>query len=264
MRILSDARIDFLRTHYAEKPAEAPLFGYSTVRDFCASYDSLPELATAQGDLKDVQRPWAVKTILSHVPIGAHVVEIGAGEPLVAQALLDLGYRVTIVDPYDGSGQGPESYDEFVRDYPGITFVRTRFGPRALDVSVGQPQAVYSVSVLEHVGDIGLESIFAGIAEVLAPGGLSLHCYDFIVAGNGSAYNQDLAAGVGAHQARLQGVDPVRASAVYGRVTRSIRTDLDAYFLSAGAHNMWRGTIPYDDFPYRRVASLTTAARRNA
>src|SRR5207247_1433648 len=43
---------------YAVKPAR---LSYATVRDYCESVDHLPLLATASRDLKDVQRPWALK-----------------------------------------------------------------------------------------------------------------------------------------------------------------------------------------------------------
>ena len=264
MQILSEERIALARAHYAAAPAPAPLFGYTTTRDFCDSADVLPELSSAQGDLKDAQRPWAVKTILSHVPAGAYLVELGAGEPLVAQTLVDLGYRVTIVDPYDGSGHGPTAFDEYVRTYPAVTFVRSNFGPGVLDVGGGKADAVYSISVLEHVGDEGLAAVFAGIDEVLAAGGASLHCYDYIVEGNGSAYNQSLADALAAAQCLIQGYGELRGGAAYQRVIEGMRTDLDTYYLSAAGHNRWRGAIPYDQFPYRRVASFTTFATRRA
>src|SRR3954470_17816750 len=73
---------------------------YATVKDYCDSFDHLRPLATANADLKDVQRPWVLKAILSRVPRGGRVLEIGAGEPFVADILERLGYEVSIVDPY--------------------------------------------------------------------------------------------------------------------------------------------------------------------
>ena len=61
----------------------------------------------ANGDLKDVQRPWVLKAIVGAVPPGSRLLEIGAGEPLVAELLARLGYDVTVVDPYDGRDRGP-------------------------------------------------------------------------------------------------------------------------------------------------------------
>src|SRR5207237_9228617 len=39
---------------------------YATVRDFCESADELPQITALDGDLKNVQRPWAAKTILAN------------------------------------------------------------------------------------------------------------------------------------------------------------------------------------------------------
>ena len=95
--------------------------------DYCDSYDHLPALATEAHDLKDCQRPWTFKTILGAVPYGGRLLEIGAGEPIVAELLSCLGYIVSVVDPYDGSGNGPMDYERFRRQYPGIHFVRGLF-----------------------------------------------------------------------------------------------------------------------------------------
>ena len=86
------------------------------MRDFCDSFDHLHPIATANGDLKDNQRPWALKAILSVIPPGSRVLEIGAGEPFIADILDRLGYEVWIVDPYDGTGNGPREYERFRRE----------------------------------------------------------------------------------------------------------------------------------------------------
>ena len=41
---------------------------YATVRDYCESLDELPQITALDGDLKNVQRPWAVKAMLANVP----------------------------------------------------------------------------------------------------------------------------------------------------------------------------------------------------
>ena len=71
----------------------APPLSYGTVQDYCDSYDHLPALATEAHDLKDCQRPWTFKTILGAVPYGGRLLEIGAGEPIVAELLSCLGYN---------------------------------------------------------------------------------------------------------------------------------------------------------------------------
>ena len=102
---------------------------YGTVRDLADSLDNLGGLARASGDMKDLQRCWMVKAVLGTVEPGGQLIEIGAGEPLVAGLLTRLGYSVTVVDPYDGSDQGPVEFERFQRDYPEVDFIRDRFPP---------------------------------------------------------------------------------------------------------------------------------------
>ena len=52
---------------------------YATVRDYCESRDELPQITPTDGDLKNVQRPWAVKAILANLTPPARVLEIGGG-----------------------------------------------------------------------------------------------------------------------------------------------------------------------------------------
>src|SRR4051794_19670161 len=56
---------------------------YATVRDYCESVDHLPQVTPLDGDLKNVQRPWAIKAILANLPPPARLLEIGGGEPIV-------------------------------------------------------------------------------------------------------------------------------------------------------------------------------------
>jgi len=52
------------------------------------------------------------------------LLEIGAGEPLIADLLDRLGYEVCVADPYDGSGNGPQQYEQFRSDYPTLKLIR--------------------------------------------------------------------------------------------------------------------------------------------
>ena len=69
-------------------------------RDYCDSFDHLQPLATLNGDLKDLQRPWMLKAVLGAARgRRGRLLEIGAGEPFVADLLRRLGHEVWIVDP---------------------------------------------------------------------------------------------------------------------------------------------------------------------
>ena len=126
-----------------------PRLSYATVRDYCDSADRLPRLAFANRDMKDVQRPWTLKAVVGTLRPGARLLEIGAGEPVVAELLARLGYDVTVIDPYDGRDRGPDDVETMKAAYPRLRFVQGLFPG---DVPAGERyDGIYSISVLEHV-----------------------------------------------------------------------------------------------------------------
>lgn len=226
----------------------SPILGYGTVRDFCDSLDHLRDLASCSGDLKDLQRPWMIKAILGSLPRGSRLVEIGAGHPYVAALLTRLGYDVTIVDPYDGSGNGPREYEYFSSSCPDIRFVRAAFSDETPGLEPARYDAIYSISVLEHVPLDALPGLCAGIRKFLLPSGRTIHAIDHVLKGKNDRYHAEH---LGTLLANL-GLSPPRLEPVL----EAARDDVDTYFLSAEGHNRWRGTTPYDQFPMRRVISV--------
>jgi 2-polyprenyl-3-methyl-5-hydroxy-6-metoxy-1,4-benzoquinol methylase len=230
------------------KSFRAPVLGYATVGDYCDSFDHLRPLATRNGDLKDVQRPWMLKAILGSLSTGARLLEIGAGEPVVAHMLVSFGYDVTVVDPYDGSGNGPIEFQSYVSKYPQIKFVRNQFSDLLSDITPASFDCIYSISVLEHVPDVDLDRLFAGIKLFLTPSGVSIHAIDHVLKGEGDGeHHRRLRLMVG-----LAGIDLTELDRILGRLSE----DTDTYFLSAEGHNRWRGATLYDDFPMRRCVSV--------
>ena len=249
--LFPDDRLWELEDRYRDSFEVEPL-SYGTVRDLADSLDNLGGLARANGDMKDLQRCWVLKAVLGTVEEGAHLVEIGAGEPLVANLLTKLGHRVTVIDPYDGSGQGPREFERFRTAYPDVEFIRERFPPSAaLPADVA---CVFSVSVLEHIDRDDIADVIGAAAELVAPGGCSIHAIDHVVAGWGSD----------AHLERLEEI--VKRSGLevdrLHELIEELRADPDAYFVSAETHERWRGALPYDDYPMRRIASIGLVSRR--
>jgi len=248
---ISDSELWPLRELYAGAGDLDPI-GYATVRDFADSTETMPGLATASGDMKNAQRCWMVKAVLASVPNGGRLVEIGAGEPLVAGLLSRLGYEVVVVDPYDGSGNGPREYGRFTKAYPDLRFVRDQFPPaQALG---GGFDCVYSISVLEHVPLEAVGGVIAGAAEVLRErGGCSIHAVDHVLAGWGAD----------SHRAGLEQI--VAASELDGeelaRKIAEMELDPETYLVSAEAHNQWRGAVPYESYPMRRIGSVNLFRR---
>lgn len=246
----SSERLAELKQRYSVAP-QPPLLSYGTVPDYCDSMDHLPELTTIQRDMKDLQRPWTFKTLLRTIPAGGRLLEIGAGEPHVAALLTRCGYEVWVVDPYDGSGRGPTEFEEFKSRYPGVHFIRDQFGTHLSEIKPAQFDCVYSISVLEHIPHKPLEDVLAATHRALRPRGWSIHAIDHVHMGKGSAYHlrtlEIILGGHGMEQGLLR------------NLLASVDSDVDAYFLSAESHNLWRGRMRYDEFPMRRVVSIHLA-----
>jgi hypothetical protein len=232
---------------------------YATVRDFCESVDELPQIAPLDGDLKNVQRPWAAKAILANVPPPARLLEIGGGEPIVSGFLSELGYDVTLVDPYDGFGNGPTDYQRYVEQFPHVKIVREYFRPGLPGLAPHSFDAIFSISVLEHIPPDSLPACFDAVAEFLSPTGVSIHCFDFILQGHGDAHDLVVAQRILAEQKRVTGAPD---DLPFDELLQRLRADVETFFLSPQGHHRWRRGQAYPVFPFRKVVSLQTVARR--
>jgi SAM-dependent methyltransferase len=258
----------FLKSEASAEPIIAQFSGvsrpagtsYATVRDYCESLDELPAITGTDGDLKNVQRPWAAKTVLAHRPPPARLLEIGGGEPIISGLLSELGYDVTLVDPYDGFGNGPTDYEHYREQFPHVKIVREYFRPGLPALRPKSFDAIFSVSVLEHIRPEALRICFDAIAEFLAPGGASIHCFDFILQGHGDAYDFANAQRILAEQKRITAPSPATS---FEALLERLRSDVETYFLSAQGHHQWRGGRVYSEFPFRKVVSIQTVEFRS-
>jgi glycosyltransferase involved in cell wall biosynthesis len=223
-----------------------PRLGYATVRDYCDSADRLPLLAAANGDMKDVQRPWVLKAIVGTMRPGARLLEIGAGQPLVAELLTRAGYDVTIVDPYDGRDRGPSDFEGLAAAHPKLRFIRGLF-PEAVPPRE-RFDCVYSISVLEHLPAEAIVETCAGIRRLLEDGGYTIHAVDHVQLGPGDSD----------HRTRLARITSSLglAEEELDNVLALLTRDPETYFLSAESHNRWRARAPYEEFPMRRCVSI--------
>ena len=239
--------------------APASETSYATVRDYCDSVDHLPQIAPTDGDLKNVQRPWAVKALLRSVPPPARILEVGGGEPIVSGFLNELGYDTTLVDPYDGAGNGPTDYDRYVELFPNVKIVRGYFEHLMQAFRQASFDAIFSISVLEHLPIEAAANCFRAIGEGLSPGGVSIHCFDFVLQGAGQEHDWAIARHILQQQAQLE--NGLHDTALEDLIDR-LKTDLETFYLSPQGHHLWRGGRPYEDFPFRKVVSLQTIAFR--
>ena len=251
MRVVPDAELWPLLERY-EGCFGCPPISYGTARDMADSAAALAGLAGASFDMKGLQRCWAVKAILGNVKRGSRLLEIGAGEPLVAGLLSRLGYEVTVVDPYDGSGNGPREHRVFTDEYRDLRFVREQFPPReTLEPGFA---GVYSISVLEHVPGSKLDAVVGEAEALLADGGCQIHAVDHVLAGWGAEDHLD---GLRRLVAALA-IPAERLTEALGEAER----DPETYFVSAEAHNLWRGALAYDDYRMRRIISINLVTRK--
>jgi Methyltransferase domain len=260
--LLSDEQRDLLIGRY-QGLFQVPELGYATVKDYCDSCDHLTYLSNYQGDLKDFERPWTVKAVLGLCPPGAKLLEIGAGEPLVAQILSELGYDVTVVDPYEGAGGGPTEYDQFRRIYTGVKILRGQMGANLPDLQRNSFDCIYSISVLEHISGANLATLFQGIRSFLKQRGSSLHSIDHVTAGHDSEFHRQNLADILGHQSKLRGQDNKTVAAPLKDLEEHMREDLDTYYLAPSGHNLWRGGRPYHEFPFRRVTAILSSSHLN-
>lgn len=230
--------------------------GYGTVRDYCDSVDHIPIVSRRQRDLKDLQRPWMIKAILGLCHPGARLLEIGGGEPLSAQILSELGYKVTIVDPYDGSGNGPSDFYRFRTDFPAIRFFRSRLTAASVGLQPSSFDCIFSISVLEHIPEPDLAALFSGIRKFLRPGALSIHAVDYVLDGKLELFHREQLISIHCYQGNLQDDPPPSLLREHAELMTRIRLDADVYFLGPEGHNLWRGTVEYGEYPYQKVTSI--------
>ncbi|MGO4441176.1 glycosyltransferase [Rhizobium sp. RAF56] len=226
---------------------------YATVRDYSDGVDNLPALAAINQDLKDAQRPWILKAIIGAIPRGARLLEIGAGDPWVADLLVRLGYEVVIVDPYDGRDRGPAEFERIKNQFPNITFLRGLFPDALSELANAEFDCIYSISVLEHLPLEAVAPVFAGITKhTRTKDSPTIHAVDHVLLGNGAEE----------HFIRLKKMVECLGFPEHSLrdMLANLQEDPDTYFLSAEAHNRWRGLVPYDEFPMRRCVSIQLCA----
>jgi SAM-dependent methyltransferase len=189
------------------------------------------------------------------------LLEIGAGQPLVAACLAELGYQVIVVDPYDGSGGGPTEFDRFVQLYPSVQILRRTFQAELPELAKQTFDGIYSISVLEHIPAPELAAIINAISSYLRPGGWVFHSIDCVIEGASAAYHIEQCKRITAHHNTLMEGMAVDTGDIVKLFERA-RHDLETCYLSAAGHNLWRGAQPYETFPFRKVLSFQFATNR--
>ncbi|AGW15246.1 hypothetical protein DGI_4032 (plasmid) [Megalodesulfovibrio gigas DSM 1382 = ATCC 19364] len=212
------------------------------------------------GRLKDVQRPLAYQVVRQFCPEGAKVLEIGAGVPLVMEALrVSHGCQCTVADKYLGKGRGPVDAAKINQSFPDIEFIDTyvgEFDPRLREDSF---DAVISVSVVEHMAHSELAAFHEDCVRVVKPGGIIFHAVDVSI--DGPADQDELIALLRnfIEHPRLTALAPDRMQTL-----EQARMDPAVFTLSPTMWRRWRQLAPpeFDFSVYRRIASLNIGMRK--
>ncbi|MCL2792119.1 MAG: class I SAM-dependent methyltransferase [Spirochaetaceae bacterium] len=228
---------------------------YGKVEDYCDSMDNIRCLTDIHKDLKDVQRPWIFKAILSLLPVGSKLLEIGAGEPLIANMLSKLGYDVYVIDPYDGTGNGPVEYENFVQRYPDVKIIRKYFTTNMSEFKENEFDCIFSVSVLEHISNEDFPVFFDAVKKYLKQDGYTIHAIDHIQRGLGDEESRKkmklICSEIHLDEKELESV------------LKKSDEDTETFYLSAYGFNLWRRGVLYKDFPMRRFISVNLCSKMN-
>ncbi len=126
--------------------------------------------------LKSAQDAMALKFLEDHVSpaAGARIGEVGGGDSRILPILSDRGNNCFNFEPFAGEHGGPAKEVAI----QGVENVRTLVGESDGSFAAGTLDAVFSVSVVEHVLPDGLGPFFQDCHRLLKPGGFMVHLID--------------------------------------------------------------------------------------
>lgn len=131
-------------------------------------------VAKGAHNLKHVQDAWVLALLGDWR--GKRIAEVGGGLSRVLDVLKKHN-ECWNIDKFEGAGNGPEGLPKV----PGVTIVPAYLGEFDRRLADGYFDAVFSVSVVEHVQIEQLPEFFRDCARILRPGGLLLHAIDLYV-----------------------------------------------------------------------------------
>ena len=144
-----------------------------------------------------------------------------------------------VLDPFDGTSNGPLDYERFQTEYPGVRFVRGLFGGQVLPAPPAGFDCIYSTSLLERVPAKSLEEIFVGLKKYLRPSGWSIHAFGHVDKGRGAHE----------HYAKLKsivcwaGFEEIELTQVIERM----HSDPETHYFLAESRDRCRGSLRYNE-----------------
>lgn len=109
---------------------------------------------------------------LLEMPVGA-IAEVGGGISRTLPFLASKGWECWNIEPFERVGGGPAKTVQ-----PGINNIETYLGEFSELLDGAQFDAVFSISVIEHVPNEALYDFFKDMQRILKPGALAWHAID--------------------------------------------------------------------------------------
>lgn len=110
--------------------------------------------------------------------------EVGGGKSRILPILAKQNDCVNI-EKFEGADGGPSGEIRI----PGVRNVLAFLGERSPELADNSFDAIFSISVIEHIPNDKLSAFFDDGLRVLKPGGLWLHAIDFYIEDKPSPYN---------------------------------------------------------------------------
>lgn len=151
------------------------MYHYLTKNEYFTAIDD-PEIYgalknTENFGLKHCQDACVLKKLASLPP--GKVAEAGGGVSRTLPSLAAKGWQCWNIEPFEGAGNGPRKCRQ-----EGINNVGVYLGRFSPELQSNAFDAVYSISVIEHVPDSDMNAFFEDMFRILKPGGRAWHAID--------------------------------------------------------------------------------------
>lgn len=151
------------------------MYHYITKKEYFSALDE-PEIYAALKNtenfgLKHCQDACVLQQLFDLKP--GNVAEVGGGISRTLPALAAKGWQCWNIEPFEGVGNGPRKCHQAGINHVGAYL--GRFSPKLQNNSF---DAVYSISVIEHVPDSDMHAFFEDMFRILKPGGCAWHAID--------------------------------------------------------------------------------------
>nr|VFJ43162.1 MAG: Methyltransferase domain-containing protein [Candidatus Kentron sp. DK] len=133
--------------------------------------DNIKEKKDFSWHLKSIQDAIAFSYL--HEFSGKYIAEIGGGNSRLLSSLA-MNNTCFNIDEFNGAGGGPRK--ECV--LPGVKNILARIGSFSGSIESEQFDAIFSISVVEHVPNEGISDFFNDSYRILKPSGLMIHLID--------------------------------------------------------------------------------------